>query len=195
MANQTVNLAGTLPEILRSSITQELLASYMIPWVDFRVWDAMQTNLPGTAANDDLALIGGTWATASPMIQSSNPTGGTVTQYARFQFEFPPEYDAGQRVYVRCRAKVAVACQVSNTLDVVAYEGDKEGGIGADLCTTAAQTLTTSFANYDFVLTPTNLTAGDILDARLHVALDDTGGAHAGIVSIGKVAIVCDIRG
>lgn len=196
MAYQTIVLSGTLPPLDRTNLTQELLAAYPIPWTYWRVWNAMQTNLPGAAADDDLGLIGGTWASATPMIQSSNPTGAAVLQYARAQFPLSPEYDPGQRVYFRMRAKIAEVCGTKSQLDVAVFESDKEAGLGSDLSATLGPyTLTTSYDNYDFVLTPTGLVPGDMLDIRIKVDLDDTGAHADGIVSIGYTAILCDIRG
>jgi hypothetical protein len=195
MANQTAYTSLTLPEIARSSLAQDNLQEYTIPWTVFRVWDAVGTLLPVTAGTDDLALIPGTWATNSPAIKTSDASGTSIAQYAWFEFSLPPEYVAAQRVYIRFRAKVAANVNVAQTIDVVAYESDNETLISADLVTTAAQSLTTAYANYDFVLTPASLVAGDRLVCRLHVAMNDTGAANASIGTVGKVSFLCDIKG
>ena len=194
MATQSVILSGTMPEIQRSTLVKEW-KEYVVPWVDFRIWDDFNTVLTDTAGTDDLALIGGTWTSASPHIASSDASAASITQYTRFQVCLPPEYDDGQGVRIRIRAKVDVLAGTTNTLDVVAYESTLEAGIGSDLCATAAQTLTTSYANYDFVLTPTGLVAGDLLDIRIAVALNDTGEAHAAIARLGAVKLRCEVRG
>ena len=192
---QTAYTNVTLPDILRASLSQDNLQEYPIPWTAFRVWDAVGTLLPTTAGTDDLALIPGTWATNSPAIKTSDASGASIAQFAWFSFALPPEYVTGQRVYIRCRAKVAANVNVAQTIDVVAYESDNETLISADLVSTAAQTLTTSYANYDFVLTPTSLAPGDVLVCRLHVAMNDTGATNASIGTVGKVSFLCDIKG
>ena len=176
---------------------QENLVSYPIPWTHFRIWDAMTTNLPDTAATDDLALIGAVFATGSPMIKSLTSSGTTVLEYARFGFIMPPEYIAGTgRVYVRLYSRVQVVANVSATIDVQAYEANEEGGISADLCITGATTINSvTWAARDFILTPTALEPGSHLDIRIAVALDDTGAANACIANIGSVEILCDIKG
>lgn len=192
---QSVILSGTLPEIQRSNITKEL-KEFVIPWEHFRIWDSASNALLGAAAGtDDLGLALGTWASASPHILSSNSSGTTVTQYARCIYPLPAEYDDGQRVRIRVHGKVDVAAQVSNTIDIVAYESNKEAGIGSDLVTTAATAFTTSYADIDFSLTPTGLVAGDLLDFRIAIALDDTAGANACIARLGCVSLMCDVRG
>lgn len=63
-------------------------------------------------------------------------------------------------------------------------------GLGADICATAAQSLTTSYANYDFTITPTGLAAGDVLNLDFALATNDTGGANAGAPTISKIDVL-----
>ena len=173
------------------------LEPFVIPITSWRVWDAMQTNLPGTAATDDLALVGGTFGTASPTIQSVDFGGTTTTAYARAVIALPWEYDDGQTVTLRFHAgMLTTIADASCTLDVVCYESDEEAGIGADICATAAQSInSTTFADIDFTITPTNLAAGDTLDVRITITGTDAGDAGAGITgTIGVAQLLCDVR-
>ena len=67
-----------LPAPPRSALAQENNAVYPLQATDWRVWNAFHTVLPGTPASDDLGLIGGTFGTGVPSIQtwtsSSLPT-------------------------------------------------------------------------------------------------------------------------
>lgn len=188
---------GYLTTVARSELAQDALAIYPIPWTAFRVWDAIATNLPGTAATDDLALIGNTFATGSPSIQAGNlGSAGATTRYARFQVALPAEYDDAETVQIRfhCGMVTAVADN-SCTIDLQAYESDKEEGIGSDLCTTAATSMNSlTFADVDFSITASGLVSGDLLDCRVAIACND---AATGTVtpSIGYAALLCDIRG
>lgn len=190
---------GSLPDYARSNLTQDPNAVYAVPWSAFRVWDALGTNLPGAAANDDLVLDGGTWASNSPCLTAGDvkAVSTLANRYARFQFELPVEYDAGASITLRLHAgmKTTVADQ-SCTLDAVVYKSDREAGIGADLCATAAASINSlTDADKDFVITPTGLTAGDVLDIRLDVAYHDDATGTAVIPQIGAVEFLIDIKG
>lgn len=184
--------------IARSKLAQDTLKAYPVNLTDLRVWDALATNLPGTAAADDLGLIGGTFASASPMVQAGDlKAAGATTRYARFLVELPAEYDAAETVVIRIHAgmKTTVA-DGSCTVDIQAYESNAEGGISADLCTTAAQSMNSlTFADLDFAITATSLVAGDVLDVRVAVACTDAATGTAVTPTLGKISLCCDVRG
>jgi hypothetical protein len=78
-----LRLGGTLsPPIDKANILALARAqSFPIPLTDFRVWDAMQTPLPGTPATDDLGLVGGTFGTATPTLRTQDlKTAGAKQQ-------------------------------------------------------------------------------------------------------------------
>lgn len=188
---------GALPTVPRSTLAQDPNAVFAVPLVSLRVWDAIATNLPGTAANDDLGLDGGTWASNSPCISTGDVKATSSTRYARFQFALPAEYDAGMTITLRVHAgmKTTVA-DTSCTVDVVAYKSDREAGIGADLCATAAQSINLlADADKDFTITPTGLEAGDVLDVRIAVAYVDAATGTAVIAEIGAIEFLLDIKG
>lgn len=159
---------------------------------DFRVHDANQTPLPATAANDDLAQIGGTFGTATPTIQAADPGGTSVTAYGRIQTQLPGDYVAGSPVTLRARAGVLTSvADASCTLDAEVYAADGDGGVSADLCATAAQSMNSlTFANLDFTVTPTALGPGDVLDIRLTVAAVDAGNTGTIIPEISEVKLL-----
>lgn len=183
--------------LARSSLAQDALSSgYRIPVTQFRVHDAFQTLLPGTAAADDMAVIGGTHATAPPLIEGvAVAAGSSETQNARVTFTLPAEYDDGQTITLRCTARVSAAMNTAQTLDAIVVSNDNDGTVSADICATAAVTLTTSFADHDFTITPTGLVSGDELDIRLTSVADDTGGAGTGRFQLAKVELLLDIKG
>jgi hypothetical protein len=178
-----------------TQFAQRTNSRFGIPFTSWRVWDAMHTNLPGTSATDDLGLIGGTFATASPTIQTSDLKTVTATRYARVVIALPHNYQDGQTVTLRFHAgmKTTIA-DGSATLDVQCYESDLEEGIGADLCTTAAIDINSvTLADRDFTITPTGLVKGDVLDIRIAIAVVDTatGTAVIGIIGNAEVLIDC----
>lgn len=173
-------------------------AVFPIPWADFRVWDAFATNIPGTAATDDLALVGGTFATAPPMIQAGDlKAAGATTRYARVQVRLPECYVAGETVsLVLTSGMLTTIADVSCTVDAEAYRAVKDGTIGSDLCATAAQTINSLvFAAKTFAITASTLEPGDWLDVRITIACNDGATATAVTPTIAGADLVCDIRG
>lgn len=183
------SFSGEVPVANQKLRTQQILD---VPLTSLRVHDAPQTNLPGTSAADDLALLGATFGTNSMYIGTGDVKTLTVTRYARFQRALPDDYVAGSAITLRAFAGMqTAAADASCTLDVEAYAADGEGGIGSDLCTTAAQSInSTTFANVDFTITPTGLVAGDQLDIRLTVYSEDSAGASAVDPTIGKIQLL-----
>lgn len=190
------NVASTAA-IARTKLALEPQAPFGIPLDRFRVWDSMATNLPDTAASDDLALTGGTWATNVPHITSGDFEGTTITRRARVQLVMPESYVVGEDCVLFLACKVSAVAQVSATVDVEAYLTSYDGAVnGADICSSAAQSInSTSVVNYPFVLGPAGLSVGTLIDVRVTIAGDDTGGSGAVEAIIGGVFLCCDIRG
>ena len=184
--------------IARSKLAQDALKCYPIPWEAWRVFDAFATNLPGTSANDDLALVGGAHGTNSPSIQTSDlKSAGATTRKARVVVALPAEYDAGQTVTLRISGgMITTAADNAATVDVIAYKGNREAGIGSDLCATAAQSINSlNYADKDFTITPTGLEPGDVLDIEVDVAVNDAASGTAVIACLGAVEMLFDVKG
>jgi len=182
----------------RSGLAQDNVQVYHIRPEQWRVWDDMDSPLPSTPANDDLGIIGGTFGTDSPSVQTEDlKAAGATNKYARCTFAVPPEYVAGEtvQIVVHCGMLTTVA-DTSATIDVQCYESDEEAGIGADLCATAAQSCNNLVAaDKTFTITATTLAAGDLLDIRITMAVNDaaTGTAVTGLV--GSTEVRLDIKG
>lgn len=185
-------------EIARSKLDQDEASVYLVPWSAFRVHDAIETLLPQPPSSDDLGWPStDTFGTVSPFLTTSDAKTTTVTQYARFQFALPPEYDQGETVTIRVRAGMnTTVSDGTATVDVECYEADRDGGVGADLCATAAQDINNLTAgDKSFTITATNLTAGELLDVRITVAITDGSTGTAVIGRVYEVALLLDIRG
>lgn len=182
----------------RSSITQEDLTAHPIPLTQLRTWDGLATNLPAAGGTDDLGLITGTLGTDIPSVQTGDlKAAGATTRYARVQIPLPAEYVAGEDVRIRCAAgmKTTIA-DVSATIDVQAYSSDRDGTGSADLVTTAAQSINNlTAADKDFVVTPTALTPGMLLDLRIAIAVNDAATVTAVIGVLWQLELVCDRKG
>lgn len=185
--------------IERSKLAENALAEFPINMLDFGVHDALATRLPGTSATDDLGLYGGTYGTNAPLIRTYDvKAAGAVTLYARALVPLPECYQDGEDVQIRCAGgMVTTVAGTTATVDVEAWRVDKDGTLGAaDLCADAAQSINSlTFANKDFDITPTTLVAGDFLDVRITIAVNDAASGTAVIAALANIALRCDIKG
>ena len=194
----SVKDTGVSSQLRTSILKQDANAIFPVKLTDLRVWDAYQTNLPGTAATDDLALIGGTFGTAPPTISAGDlKAAGATTRYARFQIQLPECYDSGETITLAIYAgMVTTIADTSCTVDVQCYKIDKAAGIGSDLCATAATTINSLvFASKSFTITPSGLVAGDVFDVRIAIACTDAATGTAVTPTIAAIDLVCDIKG
>ena len=195
-----LRVTGDMPEYPRSSLIQETLQAYVIPPTAWRIHDAPQTVLSGTAANDDLAIAGTTFGTDVLYITAGDQKNNTSlnTRYARCIVHLPPEYVAGQSATIRASAGMGTTvASDAATIDFEAYLSDREAAVsGSDLVTTAAQSInSTTFADKDFTLTATSLVPGSALDIRMAIGVNDTATGTAVDAIVGEVALLLDIKG
>ncbi len=179
-------------------MAQVELAQFVQKLTDLRIWDAFQTTLPGTSSSDDLGLYGGTFGSASPEVKTADlKAAGATNVRARLVITLPANYDPGHTVTLRLFAGMETTISDgSATIDVEAYLCGGDGSVGSDLCATAAQSINSlTEANKDFTITPTGLVAGDQLDVRITIAVNDAGTGTAVIATLGKIALLCDTRG
>jgi hypothetical protein len=154
--------------------------------------------LPGTAAADDLALINGTLASVAPTVQAGDlKAAGATTRYAGLLLTVPESYVSGETVQIimSCGMLTTIA-DTSCTVDVEAYKLDKVGGVSADLCATAAQSINSLvFAEKTFTITATTLNAGDVLVVRIAITCTDAATATAVKPTIASIDPTFDIKG
>jgi hypothetical protein len=183
--------------IARAKIAQEI-ATHPVAFEQMRVWDNPSALLPGTAAADDLGLIPGTLGTSHFVLQTSDAKATTVTQYARFTYVVPDNYDDGQSIDLRASCQmVTTISDGTATLDVQAFKWTRiSNAVASDICSTAATTINSlTAADVEFTITPTTVTAGDLLDIRLTIAITDTATGTAVIGQINSVDFQIDVRG
>ena len=193
-----ITLSGAIvPGIARSSLVQDDLQNYVIPFRDWRIADNLSSLLPATAASDDLGMDGETFGTETPFLVTSDAKATTVTQYGRFQFALPPEYVSGQSVRIQVKAGMKTTISDGTaTVDFQVYESDDDGGVGADLCATAAQSINSlTQATLNFNITATSLAAGDLLDCRMTVAITDSATSTAVLGKVSRCSVLADIKG
>lgn len=135
------------------------------------------------------SLLGLADAVASALLGNA-ASGNEKNDYAGFAFCLPEDYKAGGTITVRVRAKVADTLLTTHAKVDVEAKLLGDAALGSDICSTAAQQVTTAYANYDFTITPTNLVAGDVLHFRVATLANDTGGTVNKAMSIAKVSII-----
>lgn len=169
---------------------------FPIKLTDCKVHDALITNLPGTAANDDMALITGTPGTNAPTLQGVDFGGASTDEKCGFQFRVPQSYRDGETVILRCHAgMLTTVSDGTATLDCECWSDDGDGTVSSDLCATAAQSINSlTLADIDFTITATNLVGGDLLNFRLSFAGSDTGNAGVMIPTITRIDVLLDIN-
>lgn len=196
MAKVAVNFT----DVSKTDLQQLALQPFTIPMHLWCVWNNLTNRLPAAAAADDLGLIDNTFGTGSPTIETGDlkaEAGNPTTRYARILWPMPKEYDDRASALLRFHAGMkTTVSDTTATLDVSAYKSDEEGGISSDLVTTAAQSINSlTLADFDFDLTTSDLNAGDLLDIRIAIAINDGATATAVIGQIGAAKLLCDTRG
>jgi len=183
-------------DIQRTNMVRERKV-YPVALAGLRVWDAMHTTLPGTAASDDAALITGTPATDAPTVQGLDSGGLSTSSKFAFEFALPPEYDDGQVVKIRVSGgMITTISDGTATIDFAAYEITRAGAVGADLVTTAATSINSlTHADFDFALTATGLVAGDKIIIVGTLAVSDTTDAGVMIPELATIEMVMDVKG
>jgi hypothetical protein len=195
----TIDATGAISNctLTRDQLVQEDLASYPIPIYDLRhsaapVGDAIC--ITATSGNHILTYSAGVFGATS-----NAPSSSTVTDASVLLIPLPPEYVAGQTVTIRVNGLITAepdpVTAAGKSLDINCYEITKTSGAkGADICATAAQTLTVTAAAYDFTITPTTLAAGDLLSVIITTVFEDDDGSE-GLAQINGVELLIDIKG
>ena len=194
-ANQALTLSATSSDL---DIAAGTCIGFDLTGTPTAARGCLSVLLAPAPSPDDLRIVGGTFGSASPSIQTGDVKAqGTTTKRARFQFTLPTEYVAGQSITIRSHAGMLTT--VSDgvaTIDFEAYRSNDEAGISADLVTTAATTIKSlTLANQDFVVTPTNCLPGDTIDIRMTVSITDAATATAVIGIVGSVEVLLDVKG
>lgn len=151
---------------------------------DWRVWDALVTNLAGADGTDDLGLVTGTYLTTNPTFNVTVATPAAAPFYARRSYTLPKDYVAGTDLVLTLNVTETVAATTAS-LDANAVDQDSPT---LDIVATAAQSVVGAAAtNFTFTITGTALVPGDVLDIRISITLTDV--AATPNYSINKVSL------
>ena len=181
-----------------SKLARRVLASIPLRVEDWRVHDDPRAVLPNAAGGaDDLYLDDGTWGTNAWLVKSNDSGQTSITQRAARSLALPFEYEDGATVTIRIPCAMQVIADTSATIDLECFASDGDGTLSADLCATSAQSFNSAtWANKDFVITPTTLTASMVLFIRITVAIVDAATVADHVTAlISDAALLCNTRG
>jgi len=156
-----IKATGAITGVIgRSTLTEDALAVYGLDTTKWMQADLAHMGISETAGDHYLVL--GTNIITLISEVANNETEVGISYY---MFVLPPEYVAAGDVKIRVKHTVAGAgTSNASTVDFSVYEQDGNGAIGSDLVTTAATEQTEdAWVTTDFVVTATDLVAGDIL--------------------------------
>lgn len=158
----------------------------------------------------NMTLSSGTFAAPITKLVSPTVNNNTKTCDIRFRTQVAvrhadaatidltapvPETAANADIAVVVSARSTGTPTTSKTLDLQAFRSNRQGGVdtaigvSGDICDTAAQPLTTSWADYTFVLDGTDLSQGDPLELCFRTFQNDTGGTGGGEIEIGDICM------
>jgi hypothetical protein len=181
----------------RAKLAQRVLGADSRPLSDCRTWDARGTNLPTAGASDDLGYVTGTLGTHLPNIQTGDlKNAGATTRYAGIVIPVPEDYETGETLTLRLTAgMMTTVASASATIDAQVYLSTADGLVGADICATAAQSINSlTAADKDFSITETGIVAGDMLDVRIAIAVNDSATVTAVIGRLVAIKLLADRR-
>ena len=178
-------------QIARATLDEDALQIYGIPIYSLRAADLAGLTLAETAGDHYLVL-----GTNAITLSSEETTSTTKTDVSYAQFILPPEYVAAGDVKIRIKHWVGGAgTSGASTVDFSVYEQDGNGAVGGDLIDTEATATTEdTWTTTDFVVTATNLVAGDILIIKFtSVVIENAAGSLFG--KYDGLAVLLDIKG
>ena len=172
--------------------------TYSIPLTSFRVWDS-GLHLGSTASADDLEIDygAGISASVSPVIATGDVKASSGTRKAAVPIILPDRYESGKALTLRFFAGAGTTvADTTLTLDLEVFLSDGDGTSNADICATAAQSINSlTHANFDFTITPTGRSAGELLWALVSIAYTDAATGTTVQGQFGKCDLIAVCRG
>lgn len=184
----------TIPNgMTRAQFTQEDLEVYDIPLYSLRAADG---NVLGIADAEDAGDHYLSYSSGVFRLYGNSPNSDTQTDISSVNFSVPPEYVDGQTFTFRAYAEYSAEGSTS-TIDLNAYEISSIDGSalgGTDLCSTASGTLSSDGSAFNFTITPTGISGGDMMSFIITTVFQDTEGS-TGEAIVDAVQILLDIKG
>lgn len=159
-----------------------LARTVQLDFTQFRLHTGLQTLLGGTPAVDDIGLVATAFGTAA-VLQSLTADEADDDNFARILWAVPADYVAGTDITVTSVVAEVEVAGASADLDL---EARRTSDISTELQGSAA-TSVLGGATVVQTITGTNIVAGEVLDLRFNLDIDNTAGpgtVHYNISSI-----------
>jgi hypothetical protein len=183
--------------IARSKLAEDALQIYGIPISEIRSDAGASLTAAETAGTFDITV-----GTNTIVANGEVTDNETETSVAYFQIVLPPEYVAAGDVTVRMPSaliKTGAPTNNGSTLDIAVYEQSDAGAVGSDLSTTTAAATYAAldtWYNKDFVITATDLVAGDVLNVKITATvIDSEAGAGTIVLNLAPPKVLLDVKG
>jgi len=180
----------------RSSLEEEALVAYPIPFQSLRNDDA--TVMDATGGAGKFSINSGGWGSGTMTIRSEAANNNAKTDTLMFDFTLPPEYVSAGDVRLVLNAQENDEAMGGTELSAEVYKSDGSGGAGADLCNAFDNIdITTSWQTCTAVVTATGLVAGDTLRVFVRLTVVDAGGGggDGAQAEIDGMELQLDIKG
>jgi hypothetical protein len=168
------DIAGVLVDVQGSFVHQ-------IPVPAWRIWNSLDAQLTATGNADDLGHVVGTYLTDDGYLTTSSQTPGDATpvvSYARLIVRVPDNYQDASAITLRIGWTRPDAAATSMALDA---EVVRLGAPTVDINSTAAVDINgAASGTANFVLTPTNVVAGELLNIRINITAVSNGASYEG---------------
>jgi hypothetical protein len=188
--------AAFLNAIPRGNLLQEDLVIFPVPLLGWRYANGNTLDATGAAGNPKI-IMGG-WGSGTGILEGQDAHGTTKTETVQFAFALPSNYVAGSAIALHASGRFSdtgTGTLSVKTIDAEVYKIAQAGTAGSDICATAAQTITTTMADYTFTITPTGLVAGDVLRVLLRIVLTESGGTGAQKAEFGGSSLYLSVQG
>lgn len=151
------------------------ITPFRVPMLDFRT----VTGIDLTAAAQ-ANIFGRTYTPGTTeSLVTESASSNTKTDVACVDIVLPDDYKAGQNVTITAYQKITIGGGTlsAKTLDLEAFLQSDTATQGADICATAAQTMTNAGGDVAFTLTGTTLTPGAVITLKFTAVLTETAGS------------------
>lgn len=183
---------GSIP---RAAMTEDALQAYGVSVFSLRQTTGIPIVPAEVQGNFNLLLSANVYTAQGEVTDNESETSVTM-----FQIILPDNYVAGGDVKIRLPVaiiKTAAATDNASSIDISAYE-QTQGAVGADICATAAQVFAAvdTWYNKDFVITATDLVAGDTLNVVItSIIVDSEAGAGTLRLNLDTPKVLLDVKG
>ena len=183
--------ADFLNQVPRANFEQLDDEPNLIPLTSWKYDDGSSLDTTGAAGNPK--IVQADKDNGDIYLEGENAQSGEKVEIISREFAVPFQWRDAEQISISVWANYTDAgssVMTSNFIDVKAYEVGTDGVAGADICSTAAQTLSTTSTEFEFVISNTYLSRADSIVVYVILTLQgDDSAAVKNIISNTKTNI------